>query len=71
MSVVAISNIVEFGADLVGPLPLELQSYIGFAAGVGARAEEAEAANALIRLLTSPTAVTVIKAKGMEPGTPR
>jgi molybdate transport system substrate-binding protein len=71
MGVVAISNIVEFGADLVGPLPSELQSYIAFAAGVITRAKEPGAAKALVNLLTASAAITVIKAKGMEPGVPR
>jgi molybdate transport system substrate-binding protein len=71
MAVVAISNIMQFGVDLVGPLPSELQSYISFATGVSASAKETEAAKALIKLLTAPTAIALIKAKGMEPGAPR
>jgi hypothetical protein len=31
------------GAELLGPLPPELQSYIGYSAGVGTAAKEAEA----------------------------
>lgn len=58
------------GAELVGPLPSELQTYIVFTTGVGATAKEPEAAKALIRFLTAPAAVPVIKAKGMEPATP-
>ena len=71
MIVGAISNVMEFGADLVGPLPVELQNYIQFAAGVSVSAKETEAAKALIKLLTAPSAVAVIKAKGLEPGTLR
>jgi molybdate transport system substrate-binding protein len=71
MIVGAISNVMEFGADLVGPLPVELQNYIQFAAGVSVSAKETEAAKALIKLLTAPSAVAVIKAKGLEPGTAR
>ena len=59
------------GVDLVGPLPAELQTYISFTAGVSAGAKEPEAAQALIRFLASPAAVAVIRAKGLEPGTPR
>jgi len=69
MIVGTISDIVG-AADLVGPLPSELQLYIRFAAGVGASAKEAEAAKALIKFLTAPAAVPVIRAKGMEPGKP-
>jgi len=59
------------GVELVGPFPPELQTYISFAAGVSTGAKESEVAQALIKFLTSPEAVDVIKAKGMEPGTPR
>jgi molybdate transport system substrate-binding protein len=71
MIIVTISVIVAGAAELVGPVPSELQFYNRFAAGVGARAKEAEAAKGLIRLLTAPAAVAVIKANGMEPGAPR
>ena len=67
MIVGAVSNITEFGADLVGPLPLELQISIPFTAGVSATAKEPEAAKALIDYLRTPAAAVVIKAKGMEP----
>jgi molybdate transport system substrate-binding protein len=59
------------GVELVGPFPSELQTYVGFTAGVSTGAKELEAAQALITFLTSPAAVAVIKAKGMEPGTPQ
>jgi molybdate transport system substrate-binding protein len=55
------------GLDVV-PLPPQLQNMTAFAAGVGAAAQQAEGAQALIRFLTTPAAARVIKAKGMEPG---
>ena len=58
------------GAELLGPLPTELQSYVGYSAGVGAAAKEAEAGKALINFLKAPAAVPMLKAKGMEPITP-
>jgi molybdate transport system substrate-binding protein len=70
MIVVTTSIIVAGAAELVGPVPSELQFYNSFAAGVGTDAKQTEAAEALIRLVTSPTAVTVLKANGMEPGVP-
>jgi molybdate transport system substrate-binding protein len=54
------------GIDLVGPLPAELQTYIGFSAGLGSTAKEPEAAKALINFLKSEAAVPAIKAKGLE-----
>lgn len=71
MIISSMPDIIVGGTVLVGPLPPELQLYIRFAAGVGTNAKEAEAAKALIKFLTAPAAVPVIKAKGMEPGTPR
>lgn len=56
------------GAELVGPLPAELQSYVVFTAGIGAGAKEATIAKAFIDFLKAPAAVPVLKAKGMEPG---
>jgi molybdate transport system substrate-binding protein len=55
------------GVQLVGPLPRELQSEIVFTAGVSARARSPDAARELIRFLTGPTAIPVIRAQGMEP----
>ena len=54
------------GVDLVGPLS-EIQSYVTFAAGVGSHSKAPDAARQLIRFLTGPRAIGVIKAQGMEP----
>lgn len=59
------------GLELVGPLPAELQTYISITAGVSTGAKEPEVAQGLIKFLTSPAAVAVIKAKGMHPGAPQ
>lgn len=56
------------GIDFVGPLPPELQKIIVYAAGVPAKAKEAEAAKALVKFLSSEAAVPVLKQKGMDPG---
>jgi molybdate transport system substrate-binding protein len=56
------------GAELAGPLPAELQLYTVFAIAVGSDAEQPDAAKALIRFLTAPAVVPVLKAKGLEPG---
>ena len=55
------------GAELLGPLPGELQSYIGYTGGIGAAANEGEAGKALLNFLKTPAAVPVLKAKSMEP----
>ena len=56
------------GAELAGPLPGELQLYTVFAIAVGSDAKQPDAAKALIRFLTAPAAVPVLKAKGLDPG---
>jgi molybdate transport system substrate-binding protein len=55
------------GVDLVGPIPEELQTRIGFAAGLSVSAKEREAAQALIRFLTAPAAAPTLKANGVDP----
>jgi molybdate transport system substrate-binding protein len=56
------------GAELVGPLPAELQNYVVFTAGISPNAKDAEAARAFIKFFTAPSALPVLKSKGMEPG---
>jgi molybdate transport system substrate-binding protein len=55
------------GVELVGWLPPELQSYVGFTASVSAEAREADAARALLSTIASPAAVELFKAHGFEP----
>lgn len=64
-----ISEILPYaGAELVGPLPAEIQLYTVFTTAVGSGAKEGDAAKALIKYLTAPEAAAVLKAKGLEPG---
>lgn len=64
-----ISEIIPYAnAELVGPLPPELQSYTYFSAAVSAASKEVDAAKAFIQFLAAPAALASIKAKGMEPG---
>ena len=58
------------GVELLGPFPPELQHYATYTAGIGASAKEGEAGKALIKFLKGPSAVPVLKAKGMEPMNP-
>jgi molybdate transport system substrate-binding protein len=55
------------GVELVGPIPEELQTKIGFAAGLSTSAKQPETAKALIRFLTAPAAAATLRAKGVEP----
>jgi molybdate transport system substrate-binding protein len=55
------------GAELLGPLPGDLQSVTTFAIAVPATASQPDAAKAFIRYLRSPQAAAVMKAKGLDP----
>ncbi len=55
------------GVELVGLIPQELQTWIGFTAGVGSGAREPEAAREMIRFFTAPAAALVLRAMGVEP----
>jgi len=68
LGITAITQILTTqGADLVGPLPPELQYEITFAAAVSARSTAPDAARALLKFFASPAAIAVIKSQGMEP----
>jgi molybdate transport system substrate-binding protein len=54
------------GAELLGAFPTEVQSYIVMVAGVSASAKQGSAARDLIKFLTAPATLPVIKTKGME-----
>jgi molybdate transport system substrate-binding protein len=56
------------GVELVGPLPPELQSYVVLTAGISANSKAPDAARDLVKFLTGPIALPVIKSQGMEPG---
>jgi len=67
--VVVITQIMTTpGVELVGPLPPEIQYYTVFTAGVSVDSKAPGAARDLIKFLTGPTAIPVIKSQGMEPG---
>jgi molybdate transport system substrate-binding protein len=69
LGIIVIPNILSVpGADLVGPIPEAVNSYIVFTGGVSAASPNQAAARALIKLLTGPLGVPAIKANGMEPG---
>ena len=55
------------GVEIVGPIPDELQTKIGFAAGLSAATREPDAAKALIAFLSAPAAAATLKANGVTP----
>lgn len=55
------------GVQLVGAIPRELQTWIGFTAGMSSHAREPQAARAMLRFFTSPEAAAVLRINGVEP----
>ncbi|HWF94638.1 MAG TPA: molybdate ABC transporter substrate-binding protein [Xanthobacteraceae bacterium] len=69
LGITQISEILPYaGAELVGPLPADIQLYTVYPAAVAADTKEGDAAKGLIKFLTGPAAVAVLKAKGLSPG---
>ncbi len=54
--------------ELVGPLPETIQNYTTFAAGIVATSHQAEAAQAFIKFLISPSAQDRMKTRGLQLG---
>jgi molybdate transport system substrate-binding protein len=68
LGLIVIPNIMSVpGAELVGPLPAEINSIVMFTAGVSASSPNQKAASELIRLLTRPETKPLIKARGNDP----
>jgi molybdate transport system substrate-binding protein len=63
-----ISEILPYaGAELVGPLPSEVQLTTTYVTAVGAGTPHADAAAELIKFITAPAAAPVLRAKGLDP----
>jgi molybdate transport system substrate-binding protein len=68
IGITQISEILPIaGAELVGPLPKDIQERTAFPAALSAAAKQPDAAKALLKFLVSPEAAKAIKSKGLEP----
>lgn len=56
------------GIEYLGPLPTDIQNITVYSAGLHTAAPASDAAKALVKFLTAPDAVPVIKKVGMDPG---
>ncbi|MEY2457540.1 MAG: molybdate transport system substrate-binding protein, partial [Acidimicrobiaceae bacterium] len=56
------------GIEVVGPLPGAFQNVTTYTASIPASAREVDAAKALIKALTAPSAAATYRSKGLEPG---
>ena len=55
------------GVQFVGLIPQELQTWIGFTAGVGANARDPQAAREMLRFFTTPAAEATLRSLGVQP----
>jgi molybdate transport system substrate-binding protein len=69
---IAVQQISELiaveGAELLGPLPAELDKVTQFSMGVLSDGKSKEVARALLDFLRTPDAQAVIRTKGLTPG---
>jgi molybdate transport system substrate-binding protein len=56
------------GIDYLGPIPADVQQVTTFSAGLHKSAREPDAAKAMLKYLTAPAAIPVLKKSGLEPG---
>jgi molybdate transport system substrate-binding protein len=56
------------GIQYLGPLPAELQNITVYSGAIHAETKEQAAAAALVKFLTAPAAIPVLKKHGLEPG---
>ena len=69
IGIIVIPNILSVpGAELVGPLPGEIQSYVTFTAAVSPNSPNPQAAREVIKLMQGPAGAQSIRKNGMEPG---
>ena len=67
LGVLPVSEILPIrGAELLGAFPADAQSYIVMVSAIGAGTKASRAAGDFVEFLTAPSALPVIKAKGME-----
>ena len=67
LGILPVSEILPIrGVEMLGTFPADVQSYIVMVGGVSGASKQDAAARDLIKFLTAPAALPVIKAKGME-----
>jgi molybdate transport system substrate-binding protein len=68
LAVQQISELMQVaGVEIVGPIPISLQTPVVFSAGRMAASERTEAADAFLEFLASAKTASVLRASGLEP----
>jgi len=55
------------GVEVIGMLPADLQQITMYSAGITTSAKQPDAARALVKAMTAPSAKPIFKAKGLDP----
>ena len=63
-----LSEMVDPGIEVVGPLPKEISTPIALVGFVSSHAKDPAAARALLDYISSPEAASAYKAHGLQPG---
>jgi molybdate transport system substrate-binding protein len=67
LGVLPLSEVLTFhGVEVLGTFPAEVQGYAVMVAGASAGTRQSAAAKELMKFVTAPAALSVIKKKGME-----
>ena len=67
LGVLPVSEILPvLGVEVLGTFPTEVQGYVVMVAGVSPRTSQGAAVNELMKFLTAPTTLPVLKKRGME-----
>ena len=68
LGIIVIPNIMSVpGAELVGPFPDAVQSWVNFTGAVGAKSANQAAAREMLRLLKTPEAAKMMRERGLDP----
>ncbi len=68
LGIIVIPNIMSVaGAEVVGPFPDEIQSWVVFTGAVGDKTANKEAARTLLAILKSPRGAQIMREKGLDP----
>jgi molybdate transport system substrate-binding protein len=68
LAVFLLNVLIDPRLDIVGPFPALVQREVVYAVGIAVKSKERETAKAFVDYLLSPSAIAVIRAKGMNPG---
>ena len=68
IGIIVIPNIMSVpGAEVVGPFPDEIQSWVVFTGAAGTKSTNGAAAREMLRMLKAPSTAPLMRSKGLDP----